>query len=78
MARLEQIAESQCPRSPDAHLAVIQVAAADVARLLADGLKAVMNLTEVPVCELPPAIVVHGGSGALGLGFFVAAPEKAS
>jgi len=77
IARLEEIAESQCPRSADAHLAVIQVAAEDEARLLADRLKAAMNLTEVPVYELPPAIVVHGGPGAIGLGFFVAATEKA-
>jgi len=70
IARLEEIAASQCPKSAEAHLAVIQVAAEDEARALADRLKAAMNLSEVPVYELPPAIVVHGGPGAIGLGFF--------
>jgi DegV family protein with EDD domain len=78
IARLEEIAASQCPKSADAHLSVIQVAAEDEARQLADRLKAFMNLPEVPVYELPPAIVVHGGPGAIGLGFFAEAPQKAS
>ena len=62
----------------EANLAVIQVAAEEEARLLADRLTAAMNLDEVPVYELPPAIVAHGGPGAIGLGFFVAASPKAS
>jgi DegV family protein with EDD domain len=71
--RLQEIAESECPRSADAHLAVIQVAAEPEAQHLADTLKADLGLTEVPIYELPPAIVVHGGPGALGVGFFVQA-----
>jgi DegV family protein with EDD domain len=78
IARLEEIAGSQCPRSPEAHLAVIQVAAEEEAAGLADRLRAAMNLNEVPVYELPPAIVVHGGPGAIGLGFFVEAPATAA
>jgi DegV family protein with EDD domain len=70
IARLEEIAEEQCPKSAEAHLAVIQVAAEEEASLLAGRLKAAMNLADVPVYELPPAIVVHGGPGALGVGFF--------
>jgi hypothetical protein len=37
-----------------------------------------MSLREVPVCELPPANVVHGGPGVIGLGFFVQTPGKAA
>lgn len=78
IARLEEITASQCPTSADAHLAVIQVAAEDEAHQLAHRLQLSMNLSEVPVYELPPAIVVHGGPGALGLGFFVEAPANAA
>ena len=78
IARLEEIAQTQCPKSPESHLAVIQVAAEDEAAGLAARLKAAMNLSDVPVYELPPAIVVHGGPGAIGLGFFVAGPEGAA
>ena len=70
LARLIEIVESQCPKSEDAHLSVIQVAAEVEAKALASDLKARMNLTEVPIYELPPAIVVHGGPGAMGVGFF--------
>ncbi len=72
VARLAAIVEGQCPKSPEAHLSVIQVAAEDEARGLAQDLKARMNLAEVPIFELPPAIVVHGGPGAMGVGFFAA------
>jgi fatty acid-binding protein DegV len=39
---------------------------------LADELKSRMKLAEIPIYELPPAIVTHGGPGVLGIGFFVA------
>lgn len=73
ISRLEEIAASDCPRTAASHLAVIQVAAEDEARALSDRLKAGLRISEVPIYELPPAIVVHGGPGAIGLGFFVAA-----
>ncbi len=70
LARLVEIVETQCPKSEDSHLGVLQVAAEAEARALADELKARMGLKEVPIYELPPAIVVHGGPGAMGVGFF--------
>jgi DegV family protein with EDD domain len=78
IARLQELAETQCPKSTESHLAVIQVAAEEEAAGLADRLKAAMNLSQVPVYELPPAIVVHGGPGAIGLGFFVSAAAPAA
>ncbi len=70
LARLVEIVESQCPKSQSAHLSVIQVAAEAEARDLAEHLKSMMGLPDVPIYELPPAIVVHGGPGAMGVGFF--------
>ena len=70
LARLVDIVESQCPKSDEAHLAVLQVAAQDEAKELAANLKSRMNVSEVPIFELPPAIVVHGGPGTMGVGFF--------
>jgi DegV family protein with EDD domain len=78
LARLVEIVEQECPRSKDAHLAVIQVAAEDEARALAGQLKAITGLQDVPIYELPPAIVVHGGPGAIGVGFFVAPSAQAA
>jgi fatty acid kinase fatty acid binding subunit len=71
LARLADLVESQCPKSEAAHLSVLQVAALDEARDLADKLKVRMGVSDVPIFELPPAIVVHGGPGAMGVGFFV-------
>ena len=65
-----EIVESQCPKSAQAHLAVIQVAAEAEAQKLSENLKVRMQVPEVPIYELPPAIVVHGGPGAMGVGFF--------
>jgi DegV family protein with EDD domain len=71
LARLVEIVETQCPKSEDAHLAVLQVAAEPEAQELADNLRVRMGLKEVPIFGLPPAVVVHGGPGAMGVGFFV-------
>ncbi len=70
LGRLVEIVETQCPKSEAAHLAVLQVAARDEAETLAGTLKHRMQLSEVPIYELPPAIVVHGGPGTMGVGFF--------
>ncbi len=72
LARLAEIVASQCPKSDSAHLAVIQVAAEQEAQAFAADLRSSMNMSEVPIYELPPAIVVHGGPGTMGVGFFVA------
>ena len=72
LARLLEIVERQCPKGPDSHLCVMQADAAQEADLLAADLRARMNLTHIPIYELPPAIVTHGGPGVLGIGFFVA------
>ncbi|MGD0535956.1 MAG: DegV family protein, partial [Methanoregula sp.] len=72
VARLLEIVEKQCPKEPDAHLCVMQADAIQEAESLAKELRSRMNLTHIPIYELPPAIVTHGGPGVLGIGFFVA------
>jgi DegV family protein with EDD domain len=72
MARLVEIVEEQCPKSTEAHLCVMQADAAVEAEALSENLKSKMNLESIPIYELPPAIVVHGGPGVLAIGFFVA------
>ena len=72
LARLMEIVEEQCPKNSDANLCVMQADAPDEAEILAADLKARMNLLSIPIYELPPAIVVHGGPGVLAIGFFVA------
>jgi DegV family protein with EDD domain len=70
-ARLLEVVEEQCPKSTEAHLSVMQADAAGEAGFLAAELRSRMNLTSIPIYELPPAIVTHGGPGVLAIGFFV-------
>lgn len=71
LVRLAEIVEEQCPRTVEAHLSVLQVAAEGEAFKLAEELKSRMNVPEIPIYELPPAISVHSGPKAMGVGFFV-------
>ncbi len=71
LARLEEIVREQCPKSPEARLAVMQVEAEEEARELAASLQSWWGGGEVPIYELPPAIVTHGGPKTMGVGFFV-------
>jgi fatty acid kinase fatty acid binding subunit len=68
---LLEVVEQQCPKSTEAHLSVMQADAAGEAGFLAAELRSRMNLTSIPIYELPPAIVTHGGPGVLAIGFFV-------
>ena len=71
LARLVEIVEEQSPRGPEAHLCVMQADAPTQAKTLAADLRSRMNLPHIPIYELPPAIVVHGGPGIMAVGFFV-------
>ena len=71
LARLEEVVHEQCPQSADARLAVMQVEAEEEARALAARLGSWWGRGEVPVYELPPAIVTHGGPKTMGVGFFI-------
>jgi DegV family protein with EDD domain len=71
VARLVEVATEQCQGRENAHLSVIQVAAEQEADALVKELKSVIPVSDIPIYQLPPAIVVHAGPRTLGLGFFV-------
>ncbi|HET9910916.1 MAG TPA: DegV family protein [Anaerolineales bacterium] len=71
LARLVEVVMESCPGGEDAHLCVIQVEAEKEAQALAEELKSKVSVSEVPIYELPPAIVVHAGPRTMGAGFFV-------
>lgn len=71
VARLIEIVKEQCPKSDAAHLCVMQADVEDEACEVAACLKSEMGCAEIPIYELPPAIVVHAGPGALAVGFFI-------
>lgn len=71
LARLAEVVREQCPKNPEARLSVMQVEAEEEARELASALQSWWGGGEVPIYELPPAIVTHGGPKTMGVGFFV-------
>jgi fatty acid kinase fatty acid binding subunit len=71
LARLIEIVKEQCPKADGAHLCVMQADAVDEAKELVSRLQSERGCGEIPIYELPPAIVVHAGPGALAVGFFV-------
>ncbi|MDK2980043.1 MAG: hypothetical protein PWQ55_390 [Chloroflexota bacterium] len=66
---IEMIAE-QCPQGEEGCVVIEHGGVPDQADLLADQLKEVLNVKNVPITFLPPAILVHGGPGVLGVSFF--------
>jgi len=71
LARLIEIVKEQCPKTEEAHLCVMQADALNEACELATRLRPQIGRGEIPIYELPPAIVVHAGPGALAVGFFI-------
>jgi len=71
LARLIEVVKEQCPGGDETHLCVLQVEAESEAQALVEELKSVVDVPNIPIYELPPAIVVHAGPRAMGVGFFV-------
>ena len=71
LKRLVEVAAEQCKGGNDAHLCVLQVAAEEEAESLVQELKRRIPVSSIPIYQLPPAIVVHSGPQAMGVGFFV-------
>jgi fatty acid kinase fatty acid binding subunit len=71
LARLVEVVATSCKGGEDAHLCVLQAEAEKEAQALVEELKTKVPVSQIPVYELPPAIVVHAGPKAMGVGFFV-------
>jgi DegV family protein with EDD domain len=71
LARLVEVVLESCKGGNEAHLCVLQVEAEKEAESLVQELKSKVNVSTIPIYELPPAIVVHAGPKAMGVGFFV-------
>src|SRR5574339_2682 len=71
LARLVEVVTESCKGGVDAHLCVLQVEAEKEAQALVEELKSKLPVSDIPIYELPPAIVVHAGPKAMGVGFFL-------
>jgi DegV family protein with EDD domain len=71
LERLHELIYQDCPQGVESYITVLQLAAENEARALADDFAKYYNLPDVPISEMPPAIAVHAGPGVLGVGYFV-------
>jgi DegV family protein with EDD domain len=71
LARIVETVAESCKGGESAHLCVLQVAAEQEAQALVEELKSRIPVSMIPIYELPPAIVVHAGPKAMGVGFFI-------
>jgi DegV family protein with EDD domain len=72
LARLKQVVQEQIAPGEMGYLSVMHAGVLEQGTALAEDLKTTLGLAHVPVREVPPAIITHGGPGILGVGFFVA------
>lgn len=70
-ARLRELVETQYPRgSKHAYLNIMHGDAAELANQLATDLQASLGVSDIPIYELPPAILTHAGPGPIAVSFF--------
>lgn len=68
--RLLELVVSQSPHEANAYISIMHADAHKEAENLTDQLKIIMGLEHIPIRNIPPAIITHGGPGILGVGFF--------
>lgn len=67
--RLVELVQAQYPASGDGFLVVMHAGTPGEASQFAERLAGCLRLTDIPVVDLPPAVVVHGGPGILAVSF---------
>ncbi|MCL4561832.1 MAG: DegV family protein [Chloroflexi bacterium] len=70
LERMRQVIAAECPPLPESALCLMHGDAEAEALALAEDLKSTLGLPDVPVLQVPPAIVVHVGPGVIAAGFF--------
>jgi DegV family protein with EDD domain len=71
VARLKEIVLQDIRRDGFGYLSVMHAAVPQEAQDLASDLGNQLGIRDIPILDVPPAIVTHGGPGILGVSFFV-------
>ncbi len=69
-ARIIELVKEECPTSSESYLSIFQADAKQDALFLRDELIKNVGISEIPISNLPPAIVVHAGPGVVAVSFF--------
>ena len=70
LGRLKSLVVEQYPQTEDGYLTIMHGDVPEQAQTLANELASELSLSNIPIFDMPPAIVTHAGPGVLGIGFF--------
>jgi DegV family protein with EDD domain len=70
IARIVDLVKQECPASEDAYLSILEADAMLDAQELRKSFASFLPPIEIPICDLPPAIIVHAGPGIIAASFF--------
>ncbi len=70
LQRLVELVKSQAAKNGEAYISVMHAAVPDQAKEFAATICAEFGFDSVPILDVPPAIVTHGGPGIIAAAFF--------
>lgn len=70
LARIVELVQAECPPTPDSELAILEADAMEDALELKAKFSSILNISNIRITDLPPAIIVHAGPGVLAASFF--------
>lgn len=69
-SRIIELVKAECPPTPESNLSIFQADAMQDALFFKGELIKLVGVADVPISNLPPAIVVHAGPGVVAVSFF--------
>jgi DegV family protein with EDD domain len=71
LTKFMELILAECPKGEEGYPTIEHGGVLEQAVELSEVLKAQLGVNRIPITYLPPAIMVHGGPGVLGVSFFV-------
>jgi DegV family protein with EDD domain len=68
---LIDLVQKECPRTAEAYFCIQEGGEKEEAADLANEIGKLMGFKNIPMYTVPPAILVHGGPGVIGVSYFV-------
>ncbi len=72
LKRLKDLVLQECPKGSESYITVSHCGGQERAEILVKELTEALEIESIPIYEVPPAIVVHGGPGIISVSFFKA------
>lgn len=69
---LMDLVQKECPKNAEAHFCIQEGGNLEEAQELAQQFSELLGFKDIPIFTVPPAILVHGGPGVVGVSYFVA------